>query len=560
MQQTLPVKSPPLRWPELLGIVFFALLVHHRTLGLDTLHPANVTWLLHGDPAQHYLGWQFFRQEDWHWPLGRIAGFGIPGGTSIVFTDAIPMLALALKPFSSLLPAEFQYFGPWMLVCLILQGYWAARLLTACTPHATLRIACACLLICSPPLFMRAYGHEALMAQWLLLAALHGYLQRWPMRSWLTVILAGALIHAYLLVMLLGFWAASLLEQMCRKPDEWKKTALQLPLVVVPLVLTMHAAGYFIPNTQLSGEGYGFFSMNLLALIQPGIIGPEFGRARIMPDIPVATGGQYEGYLYLGAGMLALGALALLLLAWQPRATERTMGAATYPTTRLWPLCAAVAIFFTLALSTRITFAGFEIATVPLPDDLQQKLAIFRASGRFGWPLFYLLSFTILATLCRRLAPRPLFACLVLALILQVFDQSTKYRVLRQRIDERASATSPLTSAEWSLVAARATRLILLPPFPDAEKKYIPFAHLAARHGLATNAAHTARATSSDGSHNGESFWQELLQETPVNVPPTLYVLPAPEAVSRLPASVRQRVLRLDGHFVLPPSPSLNGN
>uniref|UniRef100_UPI00258B0261 DUF6311 domain-containing protein n=1 Tax=uncultured Pseudomonas sp. TaxID=114707 RepID=UPI00258B0261 len=47
-------------------------LVFYRYTGGAILDPTRVGWLMAGDPAQHWLGWQFFRGTPlWQWPLGR---------------------------------------------------------------------------------------------------------------------------------------------------------------------------------------------------------------------------------------------------------------------------------------------------------------------------------------------------------------------------------------------------------------------------------------------------------------------------------------------------------
>jgi hypothetical protein len=101
----------------LVGILFFV-----AVFGVRILDPSYLGWQLTLDPGQHYLGWEMFRHEAWHFPLGRIAGYGTPDGSSVVYTDSIPLLAIPLKSIQWLLPKNFQYFGLWMLICYALQG------------------------------------------------------------------------------------------------------------------------------------------------------------------------------------------------------------------------------------------------------------------------------------------------------------------------------------------------------------------------------------------------------------------------------------------------------
>ncbi len=166
-------------------IIAFALLLHITAFGWQSLDPASTAWLLRDEPAQHYLGWYFFRHEPWHWPLGRIEGFGLPAGSSVAMTDAIPLLAIPFKLLSPLLPEHFQYFGLWMLACFMLNGYFGLRLMARLSEHASLRFLGALFFVLSPVLLFRAHGHEALMAQWMILAACERYYSGWKGRYWL---------------------------------------------------------------------------------------------------------------------------------------------------------------------------------------------------------------------------------------------------------------------------------------------------------------------------------------------------------------------------------------
>jgi len=97
----------------LAGVAIFLL-----TYGFPILVPTNVNWLMtvRQDWGTHYLGWFFYRNEPWHFPLGGVSGYYYPLGTNVGFTDSIPLMAIFFKIFSPILPADFQYFGIWFLL------------------------------------------------------------------------------------------------------------------------------------------------------------------------------------------------------------------------------------------------------------------------------------------------------------------------------------------------------------------------------------------------------------------------------------------------------------
>ena len=56
------------------------------------VHVLNVTytdWLLGGgDITQNYLGWCFFRNSDWFFPLGLMDNASYPNPVSVIFTGS----------------------------------------------------------------------------------------------------------------------------------------------------------------------------------------------------------------------------------------------------------------------------------------------------------------------------------------------------------------------------------------------------------------------------------------------------------------------------------------
>src|SRR5262245_56773695 len=94
-------------WPVIAALI--GTLAFMRVYGTATLNPTHLEWLIHGDFSQHLFGWLFFRNDQVGWPLGRISSYIYPLGTTVGLTDSTPWVALLLRPFSSVLPANFQY-------------------------------------------------------------------------------------------------------------------------------------------------------------------------------------------------------------------------------------------------------------------------------------------------------------------------------------------------------------------------------------------------------------------------------------------------------------------
>ncbi len=52
-------------------IIVFCLFIVR--FGIDVLNPSSTNWILsaYHDWGQHYLGWAYFREESWNFPLGK---------------------------------------------------------------------------------------------------------------------------------------------------------------------------------------------------------------------------------------------------------------------------------------------------------------------------------------------------------------------------------------------------------------------------------------------------------------------------------------------------------
>src|SRR5687767_11346424 len=176
--------------------------IHGTTRPLD---PTDIGWQLHDDPAQHLFGWLYFRRDaGFGWPLGSFTGYLHPIGGVVALTDSIPWLALSFKLLAPILPEPFQYFGPWLALCYVLQSVTGTLIARRFTTDPCLQGLAGMLLVLAPPLIWR-FDHESLNAHWLVLGMIALHL-RPPTRGALGVALgllvASAGIHPYLTVML----------------------------------------------------------------------------------------------------------------------------------------------------------------------------------------------------------------------------------------------------------------------------------------------------------------------------------------------------------------------
>ena len=461
--------------PLLLGVALFFIVT-----GGKILQPYYIDWLMAGDPAQHWLGWQFFRSSPLlQWPLGANPEFGLELGSSVVFSDSIPLMAFIFKLLNPLLPEHFQYTGIWLLMCFCLQALFAWKLLELFTPNKVLLVL-GCLFFAMAPSFVwRMHAHFALSAHWLLIAGLYLYFSKpFSMGRWAALLSVGVLIHAYLVAMLMAIALTDLVQRRWLKQLSTLK-ALGCVVGAFALVgMIMWAVGYFMVGSGVSGGGFGVFRMNLLSLFDPNDI-----WSKVLPDLN-GIAGDYEGFNYMGGGMLVLAAVAVgTVIKNRPLVRVRAT---------LIPLVALSVLLFIYALSSQVAFSNIELVSYPLPRPFKIITSTFRASGRFFWPAYYAIYLGVFFLLFTQLKTRMAVLVCATALTFQVFDTQNAWTLFKNKFSVAQPWESPMASPLWQDFARRYTSLIVVLP-GNASAQWLPIAQFAATHGMSTNTGYFAR-------------------------------------------------------------------
>ena len=201
--------------PEIIVLPALALVIFGAWMHWAVLDPRNVGWLLDGrDRGQSAIGLAAYLRAG-HWPSLHQPLLNAPEGMTLLFTDSIPLLGVALGPFAGLLPPGLQFIGPWLLLCVMLQVAFAWLLVRRHAPDRLAALLGTALLALMPALINR-YGHASLCAQWLILWALWVFVdERRSMQPlwWAAVLGVAALVHSYLLLMTAAIWGSAVLRQ-----------------------------------------------------------------------------------------------------------------------------------------------------------------------------------------------------------------------------------------------------------------------------------------------------------------------------------------------------------
>ena len=377
-------------------------------LGWWPLIPTNIAFLDHADRAMHTLGWEFFRDTPWGMPPGSSPRLGIELGSSIALVDGLPLFAIPLKLLGPWLPHPFQYWGYWWLLCLLLQSLFAYLFARALGAGRIVAVLAAGFALITPAFVFRLTLHMALAGHWVILAALWLYAKRSPPRlfAWPLLLAVTSAIHAYLLAMVMALWVASCIQRLWLRRFTWMSVS-ELLIAPAATALVLWIVGFFYTGS-VDSYGFGFYRLNLLwPFISYG------GWSHIFPDLPHGDY-DYEGLSFLGIGIFAI--LTLAIVTGAVFKLRRLLSA------RWTPLIVMALILAVCALSNRIGFLNQQILDIPIDGFAKFLGETFRSSGRFVWPLLYVVTVGAVVLLARRLPTIWSVGIVAICLAAQIVD------------------------------------------------------------------------------------------------------------------------------------------
>ncbi len=413
------------------GFVLFLIIYGFRVLDFT-----YDSWLLTGkDLQQHYLGWKFFRQAPWSFPLGMHDYFTTPNSISVLYTDSIPLFAILFKTLSPILPETFQYFGLFGLLCYVLNGGLASVLISRFNKSRLFCGVSSVFFILSTPVLQRLFGvlsensrHTSLAAHFLILGAMGIWLfkdefadRKKDAAAWAILAALCVLIQMYIIFMVGGILCGYLLNELIEKKD-WKRLVIDFASFAGSFAFFFFVIGGFTSLLASGGSGYGFFSANLNTFVNPWRYSTFFGSMGM-------TELQYEGFAYLGLGMILLCAIALGVIVFRMvkmvragglKETVKSQGKKYFAF--LLPLAIVVFVFSVLAFSNLVYLGDKIFIEVHWPTAVDNLLAIIRSSGRFIWCVMYIIMLLGLFVISRLPNKRIQLSIVFLCLALQLAD------------------------------------------------------------------------------------------------------------------------------------------
>jgi hypothetical protein len=471
------------------------------------------------DMSTSISGYYYFVRDAWTLPLFQTTKLGVPHPVSAIFTDSIPVVAICGRLLYRATGLVVNPYGAWTALCFIASALSMTGLVAALGQRglaATLMATVSGL--CMPALLER-WGHLAQMAQWEIIAALIIYFcARSPRRPIGLIVSALALAavavwtQAYLFAMVIGILAAAFAQAITDRRLRLPRAAKVAALFAIVLPGVMFVSGYFSNQGSVAGPGFGLYSMNLLSPIIPqfSALLPILGDHRVD-----GTGGQYEGFSYLGAGILVL---VIMTLPW----LRRAVAGAWRDHAWLLALMFGCVLF---SISNEVYVGNWHVLSVPLPGPVLEMASIFRSSGRFIWPCLYLLTAAAIVA-APSLWGRAGAWLLAVAAMVQFVDTTPLQSALAARTS--AAAATPLSEIRWADVIRQHDLVRVVPTFGClsdmsslAAQAAVELQVLASRENVATNTVYAARHS------------EDCTQPAPASLAPQelrVYLLSVPHA------------------------------
>lgn len=417
--------------------------------GIDILNVANDSWIMNGgvDFKQHYLGWRFYRNSEWTFPIGMSNGFLYPNEMSIIYTDSIPIIALIFKVLSPLLPKTFQYMGVYGLLCFALQGGLSCIILSKFINRYKAFIGTIFFII-SSVLFQRMYYHTALGSQWLILLYISIWIYKNNFKSFksqciISILLPilGISIHFHLFAICSVIFAGYLLNLFFENYN-LKQTIILLFIYIGTAIFIMYILGGFTSEILPTADGLGIYSANLNTLFN------SFNYTLFTKALPVYGEGQYEGYAYLGLGIIILFFIMLSYCIIPVHFKELWM---KYKNEMLSIFITGI-ILYILALSPIITLNNWKIE-LSIPKVLKEYWGIFRSTGRFIWPVMYGVMIFSIIFVDKILEKRTGFILFIIVAIIQIVDMFPVIKENYKKYHQEYDYTCDLQSSIWENLA-----------------------------------------------------------------------------------------------------------
>ncbi|HEY5826517.1 MAG TPA: DUF6311 domain-containing protein, partial [Cyclobacteriaceae bacterium] len=409
--------------------------------------------------------------EPWGFPLGQFTNYFYPIGGNV--GELLPILVKLMSP---ILPEKFQYIGIFLISSHVLVAYYALKIFRLFKIDGLIQLLATLLIVINPVLLYR-FVHPSLTAHWLILGSIWLYFlssiktghTRIMTYQFILFIVSG-MIFPYLTVMTAGFLVTLAIKlYLIDHSISLKKFSTYLFTSFTILAICWYLIGLisFSNNVQMDvPDAYGLYGWNLSSFYNAYDVDingyyKSNNLSALLPAYPLVSWHQYEGFSYLGLGVIFLFPIAVVLYFMKRKA---------FPSNEIfngkkviYPLLLFTLLATLFAISNVVTFNDVVLFRVPIPHFLQKIGDIFRASGRFIWISYYQIIIGILYFIATRIKSKATVAVLFsVSLCIQFVDLKTI--ILTDHFSYEEYHT-PLHDEQWKSLINEFDKVMIYPPY-----------------------------------------------------------------------------------------------
>ena len=497
---------------ELILLITIPSFVFLLVTGGRIISPYYTYWISQvysSDIQQHWLCWLYFSHTPlFQFPLFDNPNYGTNFSSSLAANDAIPIFALLFKILNPLFTEKIQYFGIWVLSCLLLQFFFAKKILDLFIPEKSTSFILSCFFIIAPMLFHRIdLGHMGMFGHWVILASLYFILKdEMKYWVWLLLILIGLLTTPYMGVIILGMYVFKEIYISIKNTAHWRPVDLlflewaRIVTTVVIFFVLLIVIGHDVNTSNYFTGGFGNYRFNLNSFFDPAStnwpIGSENSGAHnwsiLLPDLKgnsLNTSGDYEGFSFLGLGVIVLAIYSIFIIIKNPKIVLNQ---------NIVPLVLLGLVFLLYSLSTKIIFNETELFSYHIYFFQDKIFESIRASGRFIWPTYYLLYIGIFVLSYKNIKRNYFRFLIIFLLILQIYDSSNMFKYIKSQLNDY-SKTSQINSSYymksdyWAEFSKKYKKIRLIPPDGYTSNIFFEVTLYGAENNIPIDSAYLAR-------------------------------------------------------------------
>jgi len=486
----------------LLGAIFFV-----GCCGVSILDVTYDDWLLahKGDTTNEYVGWLFFRNSDWSFPLGAVENLIYPENISIIYNDSIPLFAFFFKLLDPILPETFQYWGLWTLFVFMMQGGLSVLILNKVTKNPVISCIGSILFIASPLVLQRILGHSALSGHFVLLIAILLYLYKDELNTvrkkviaWSSLGVLCVLVNVYFFPMIFSIYFFSMLYEIVIKKFKIKQFIVITSAFIFITAFSFWLFGglsssAFGLSTYAAVNGYGMWSANINSFLNPKII--DLSTSKFLKDLPYAKPGNYEGYAYLGLGIiisLIVGFafyMSTVKISKIKLTKESMLDLLKNEKTYIVVCCI---FLFSLSLIPDIAFNEKQLFSIPIPKILLGLLNVFRTNGRYLWTVWYVFAILAVLSINKNFKKSVGIVMMSACVVIQLADIMPLMQ--SREVESDVVYESPLKSIAWQELAENYEGFFFLDEYINSRiTMEYEFEIFGNNNGLYVNDTHTSR-------------------------------------------------------------------